>query len=373
MSPTFEWAIDRNLWKPKALTQETPVGPTMVETIRECGLRALFGGTKGYEPRSPFSARIGTAFHKTVESFSVNPVAEGTAEQLMGEARKRFDGFLEQQVKLASERPREALLPRDEQRVLRTREAAMVEVSLHPKRHGKNPNFELKSAIEREVEVRSLDGLFRGFIDFARRVEGRLQIADYKSATHVEGLPDRYQRQIQMYAAMWSDSRGEWPDSGHIRYPSIGISLDVPIRPSACTAVMVDSRNVVDWLASIENPADAATPGAACRYCEFRPWCEPFWKAQALSAKQTPSLEDARIGFEGQIEEVRETASASAIVLPWGPGRVQIAAQKNRFPVYGSLRVGDRIRGLDFNVQGVLQSPRALPTDFSELYIVHGR
>src|SRR5581483_4267103 len=66
---TKDWVIDDNTdWPPRGYPSP-PLSPTLYSSLTACGLRAAFGcsSTSHYPRRSTPAARIGTAFHETME------------------------------------------------------------------------------------------------------------------------------------------------------------------------------------------------------------------------------------------------------------------------------------------------------------------
>ena len=368
MNGEFDWTVGLRSWRPQG-RPHLPYGPTMVDSVRSCMLQVFFAVSTGYERRMDFAGRIGTAFHKGVESLSRDPLRSTNGTDAAFEARARFDQLIDHQRQLASTLQREQRLPQDEHRIQRAREAIMAEATrrpLSPKR--RRPSSPTLSA-ETEVEVRSSDGMFRGFVDRAEHRSDGTHIIDYKSALRPD-VPGRYKRQIQMYAAMWADTRGDWPVMGSLRYPAIAQSFDVPIDRGSCLATMSEARHTMEQLQTTDDVSAAATPGDPCRVCEFRPWCQPFWMYQREVAARTASLGQVGLGFEGPITSLQRTDSLVSLSVRWLRAELRVVVKPERFPQLMSVEVGDVVRGLDFDVRGVLTAPRALATDYSELYAV---
>ena len=79
---------------------------------------------------------------------------------------------------------------------------------------------------EVEIPVRDLKGLFYGRIDYAEHTPDGVILYAYKSALR-DDLPERYERQLQLYAAMWHSTRGSWPIQAFVLYPLTGATHEV--------------------------------------------------------------------------------------------------------------------------------------------------
>src|SRR5438309_2003444 len=217
-SPRFEWLIDQaSSWPPRG-RPKPPFGPTMVEVLRSCPLRGCFEASRGYERRISFSGRVGTAFHRVLQSLLEQPPESTAPADMAAEARRRF--------------------------------------------------------------------LSEG-----------TRIVDFKAALR-DDLTERYARQVQLYALMWRDTRGEWPVAGEVVYPMRGVAHAVPVAADLCTGVGNEARDVVLQLSRETDPHRLGQPGDVCKACDFRPWCEVFWRWQRDEPAQHVARERAGLGIE---------------------------------------------------------------------------
>ena len=181
-----------------------------LRNFRSCPLRSCFDASPGYERRMDFPARIGTAFHRTLQSFYEKGLPNDQ-ETAVKEARERFENELHHQEIDALARPREKSLPRDTTRVDRAIEAILLEATRYvelgftptsfihsdPNESGKNsthemPRIDLDSVpMEVEVPVRSKDAYFRRIDRVEHTSDGT--VLCFKSALR-DDLPGRYQR-----------------------------------------------------------------------------------------------------------------------------------------------------------------------------------
>ncbi len=257
----FDWTVDEARdWPPKG-RPVAPMGPTEVEILRSCPLRMCFDRSSGYERRMSFDGRIGTAFHKVLESFRKQPMTGMTLAEAAEETRRRFAEQLRKQEQLADKRPRERGLPRDRSRIDRAVEALILagQKSLEAKlpigvTSDMAPVMLASDAeeimvaetqlvepdVEVEVAVTGCGGLLKGRVDRVEPADGGRRILDYKSALR-DDLPARYERQVQLYALMWQETRGEWPVEGQVVYPMKGTQHFVSVEPPVCRQVAEES------------------------------------------------------------------------------------------------------------------------------------
>lgn len=375
----FDWTIDPQLQWPPSKRPTPPFGPTTVEVLQSCPLRTCFEASPGYERRLGFAARIGTAFHAAMQVLGFRVADAKALADAASLGKQAFIDALTEQEQIALSRPREARLPRDHSRVDRAIEAVIreaqrlwalsaskigvLEQELHERSRG-------ASHSENEVSVRSADGLFTGRIDRAERVEGGTRLVDYKSAVRAD-LPERYERQIQIYAYLWQEARGEWPVEGLVVYPLISQVHAVPVDPERCQRVVLDAAEEIARLYAASATTQLAKPGTVCQVCEFRPWCEPFWAFQEpRSAITSEVLERSRYGFQGQVRSVRSVDSHWFIELTWGNAVVRVVAPDERFPQLRSVETGMYLRVLDASLGGLRHAPQARLADYTEIYVL---
>src|SRR5260370_14905109 len=123
----FTWCLNQRDLTPAGGRPEAPCGPTSIEMIRTCGLRAGFERSQGYERSTAYAARVGIAFHNTLQSLTEYPIRSETRSEIIAEAHRRFYYELTQQEEQKNSRPREQLLPRDDERIHRALEALAAE------------------------------------------------------------------------------------------------------------------------------------------------------------------------------------------------------------------------------------------------------
>lgn len=95
--------------------------------MRSCMLRIYFECSKGYERRTAYAARVGIAFHQTLQSLTENPIGSSNPDVIVEQASLRFREELALQETQKSSRPREQMLTCNEERVQRALESVIVE------------------------------------------------------------------------------------------------------------------------------------------------------------------------------------------------------------------------------------------------------
>ncbi len=388
---SFNWLINESIHWPPRGRPEPPFGPTAIEIMRSCTLRIYFECSRGYERRTAYAARVGIAFHRTLQSLTENPIGSSHPDIIVEQASLRFREELALQEMQKSERPREQMLARNEERVQRALESVTVEalrlakyfsggqIAPEHRRHRADmPNNSPISAhpdgsdefVVVEIPVQSQDGLLAGRIDYAERLpNGDVRLIDYKSALRAD-LPERYERQLQLYALLWHETFGEWPAEAFVVYPFTGVTHKVAVDPAICLQVGHDARQIAQKLHEGLSAEHLASPGTVCTVCEFRPWCRPFWRWQASHASHSQALENAVYGFEGTILVLELKDYHWRVTVRWREAEVRIVAPQELFPQLKNAQIGMRLRALDMRLHGQRYRPQAIVSENSEIFLV---
>lgn len=343
--------------------------------------------SSGYERRLGFAARVGTALHRVLQSYSEYPLPAGSAEATAEEVKRRFQQELAAQQEVAAGRPRERGLPSDQTRVQRSLEAALAEgfrvAAMGPAtqahRHvpgqpapdlfsGVTAGRQLPS-VEAEVPVQSNDGFFHGRIDRAEHRDDGTWLFDYKSALR-DDLPGRYRRQLQLYALMWYDTRASWPIAAQVVYPLTGTIHSVAVEPEICRRVASEAVDLLTRLHAEPHAHRLAEPGDTCKICDFRPWCQAFWRWQAAEVVQGVALDRASLGFEGRILDIQIAEQYWTVHIVWRSAVVSLRAPQERFPQLTRALPNMHVRVLDTALRGLRHQPQAIISPQSELFLV---
>jgi CRISPR/Cas system-associated exonuclease Cas4 (RecB family) len=386
----FDWSLTEKSHWPLYAKPTPPFGPTALEVMRSCALRLCFEVSAGYERRTEYAARIGTAFHRTLQSLTEDPLGSKEIDQISSEAVRRFLRELANQEQQRSTRIREQTLQIPEERIQRALTAVVTEAQRIVRYAGQQKRMlkhsrvstaqgemvhaqttgENSDVIWAEVPVQSQDGLLSGRVDYAERLpNGGIRLLDYKSALR-DDVPERYERQLQLYALLWYETFGEWPVEAYLHYPFTGAIHPVHIQPHICQQQGDDARQLVNRFLENTSPAQLATPGTVCTVCEFRPWCQAFWKWQADHKQYPEALADAFYGFEGPITRLELKEHYWRVAVKWREAEIHIVAPQERFPHLKRASIGTHIRALDMRLQGQRYRPKAIVSERSEIYIV---
>ena len=388
---TFSYIFSEGENWPPHVRPHSPFGPSVVEIVRSCPLRSCFDASPGYERRMDYPARVGTAFHRTLQSFYEKGLPNNQ-ETAVKEARERFEQELHRQENDALARPREKSLPKDTTRADRAIEAILLEairyvelgytptpfihtdpnelvkISAYEK-HGVDSDF---VPVEVEVQVRSKDGLFQGRIDRVEHTGDGTVIYDFKSALR-DDLPGRYQRQIQLYSLMWQETRGNWPIAGYVVYPLAGKAYPVSVNPDVCLKIAEESTAIMDNLQKEPSLSRLAIPGDTCIVCEYRPWCKPFWSWQAEENSHIRAIERASLGFSGPITSIDLKNHRWHLTIAWKNATVRLSAPEERLPHLHNTKIGQTALVLDAKLQGAPYTPLAVFSEYSELFLLQPR
>jgi hypothetical protein len=106
LPPPFDWLLAENSQWPPHGKPSPPFGPTALEALRSCALRLRFEASVGYERRTEYIARVGIAFHRTLQSLTEDPLSTTERDQIGPEALCRFQNELEIQEQQRSGRKR---------------------------------------------------------------------------------------------------------------------------------------------------------------------------------------------------------------------------------------------------------------------------
>jgi hypothetical protein len=95
-----------------------------------------------------------------------------------------------------------------------------------------------------------------------------------------------------------------------------------------------------------------------------------FWTCQGGSSEGDVGLQSAYWGFEGTLREIWRSGDYYALKVVWGRRIVTLSAECERFSHLDSAKPGWIVRALEWRLQGLRNSPRALFTPTSELFLV---
>jgi len=388
-SNQFVYSINIGESWPPPNRPKPPFSPSVIEIIRSCALRSCFESSSGYERRIGFAARIGLVMHRVIQSLHENPINSEITRDIPAETRSRFNDELRNQESLSSARPRERLLSRNQNRIGRASDAVVIEairifeqgqdslvgsLSLDPSYQESSYISEVPENLKTpkvDVEVTvQFNDIFKGRIDRAEIFDNDVILYDYKSALR-DDLPERYQRQMQLYAYMWKETRGNWPIKGYVFYPLTAVIHEVQVSSQVCNEVVEETKDILKSFQETESPFQMATPGDICKVCDFRPWCKPFWYWQSDEKNNTEAFNRTVLGFEGYIKDIKLKNYFWHLLINWRNATIRLVVPQESYPHLKAARTGTQIRVLDTKLKGLRNRPQAKITEASEIFIIN--
>lgn len=230
-----------------------------------------------------------------------------------------------------------------------------------------------------ELPVSSSDGLVRGQIDAVVAALGSIVLQDYKSGFIYERMADTalavkqsYQTQLRLYAALYHETVGRWPDRLEI-VPIQGESVIVEFEPAACNALLDEATRTLREIEKTVATAGAdyaerlATPSPqACGFCLYRPACQPYADASAASDQEPPWPIDTW----GIVDRVVTLGNGrKMVVMHDEDGEFAIrglSSEPSRHPALNQLNQGDVL--VIFNLRSAGSDSTYSETEFTTMY-----
>lgn len=369
---------------------------TSVEIARSCPLRLVFErtsrGDRRYVRRLAFTGRIGTAIHRSIDRLATaGYTGDHATPEAMPIIRQVWAEEIEIQRQQAQGCPRDAGRPEPDDRIASGPAGILSTLRLMPTGGPPRPvepavagsggqpwNHDLV-ALQRgweavvEHPVQSSDGLFAGIVDRAERLQRGVRIVDTKSTTRPE-VPDRYRRQLQLYAAMWNDSHPERPNKvaeAVLSYPLLGTQHPVSVKDADVTKTVAEAREAANLATQpTDDFTSLAKPGATCGICCWRPWCRPFQVWIHADGKAAEAQERSKFGWIGVVR--RRSVQGDFLVLEaeWGRGDTcRFIIPPGLLPHLRDVEPGTTLLVLDTALSGQIKHARATAHGESEAFI----
>lgn len=146
-----------------------------------------------------------------------------------------------------------------------------------------------KARIYSEVWLETADKKIGGKVDLIRQTNTGIQLVDFKSGNIIEKffntVKSEYQTQIKLYAALYHEVTGLWPD----RLTLIGldrVETDIEYSPGEATYLLSAAKDLMKTINSnISSHGQeffAFPKPENCYYCNFRPACKKYWSQRKL-------------------------------------------------------------------------------------------
>ncbi len=366
-----DWTIDRcHTWPPRGRPQP-PLSPTSSERLRTCRLQAAFHASDNYPRRSIPRARLGTAFHAVLQQLTAMLETAGDLPPRAVRARAvdLFRAVVAEQRERALRHARERKLPwpdkfiRDMEvqialaasAIARQRASVSVPQSDLSVRDALSSHADVADAEGMvgpviEEDLSSPDGLIIGRPDHVEQGSSGPIIIDYKtgSLSDPERLA-RYERQCLLYAWLWHECRGVWPVEYRLVHEATGHTYSAPVVPEAAIALAGEVRQLALEMSAPSPPDEQAAFGPHCSRCEYRPWCEPFWRWGATPIVEARSHDrPPRLSLQGELVAPPDrVGNYLHLYFRSGLGLRTVAAPLVHFAYLCCLPVGTRLRMLD--------------------------
>lgn len=357
---SVKWSIVlSSTWPPKG-ELSPPLSPTLYEVLTECPLKATFSVSSDYPERVSPRARLGIAFHRALDAIHRElPKAEGSSiKEFRWFGARVFHEIVEEEVRRSRLKMREEWLVwplelRNKMEITVGLTAGHLLEEFHS-RKGLEGRFLSSPSEQVENLLLSQDGLIHGKPDLVTRDGGERVIIDYKTGEIGDNKErERFTRQLFVYAYLWHDNFGEWPDVVRLENPITRETYQVQLEPCEAIRIAEEMKMVALSLPDLSSSTDKASIGTHCYECQFRPWCEPFWQANLEQIAVCP-FEDSNlesISFEGYIKKVSNTAPASQVschaIIQVGSNAVHVESNSEKHRHVSSLQLGMPVRVLD--------------------------
>jgi hypothetical protein len=278
------------------------ISPSRFIGLQRCRLRGLWAAQR-VEPLLPVSARarLGTVVHRVFERVGRDALTvEQVTPHVWNEELRFVEGEMEASWLDRSLVPlHKAVADAEVQKLRALERARTMAAALPQQREGTGGT----KGIGFELWVQSSDESVGGYLDCAIRSDG-LVIRDYKSGAILEKdddeqsrIKDEYVVQLQLYAALYNETFGVWPDRLEI-VPVQGDAVTVPVDRLKCTELVRDAKVLLSEVnAAVDGLGVSGAPDTAtlaqptarvCATCAYRPHCRTYLAANADMHEQWP-------------------------------------------------------------------------------------
>lgn len=258
------------------------ISPSRYYSFRQCALREILSAGKQPTllPVSP-AARIGSIVHKIIEMASAGKINDNS----------QFDKLWQEEV--SNHESAMKLNPLERHLVPLEETSDDYDVKKYMARQmirsfaasGEPKEARAKKSVP-EAWLETRDTKIGGRIDLVHETPEGICLSDYKTGKIIDEIHDNpreeYAIQIKLYAGLFHEVRGEWPN----RLLIIGIDQsvhEIAFSPAECSALVDEARKLLDatnkMISDGKTPSDFASPSPeACKYCLFRPGCTKYWQ-----------------------------------------------------------------------------------------------
>jgi RecB family exonuclease len=140
-----------------------------------------------------------------------------------------------------------------------------------------------------EVWLETIDKKIGGKVDLIRQTTTGAQLIDFKTGSIVDEFSNtvksEYQTQIKLYAALYHEVTGLWPD----RLTLVGLDraeTDVEYSSSEAEYLLDAAKDLMESINKniLSNGQEffASPKPVTCYYCNFRPACHKYWSQRTF-------------------------------------------------------------------------------------------
>lgn len=317
--------------------------PSQAAELRRCALRVAFQRSPAHaslHARGP-AARLGSVCHSVLEGIGKGALDGVLEDQLRARILELWDAAVaEQQADAEQSQVDRDLGPAQRWRGYFLKRARLLiaaqELARSRSVHALHLAVGLAAALS-EHSMLGFGGRLRGQADRVVHDTHGLVIEDFKSGAVFESvdeseqpqIKDGYRVQLLIYAALYHEETGNWPDRGRI----IGLDgriAEIEIAPQEALAAARDTLELLDAYnrgvtATTLYTLAAASP-AACSTCGFRGACDAYWTSAspAWEPVERPSSMGRVLGIHGHGDgTVSLTIAASGGTVRSGEVRIR--------------------------------------------------
>lgn len=313
----------------------------MYESVISCPLSACFRAS-GFPQRPSLAKSLGIAVHAGQEALAAKAQHwpdGGMEADFRREAARIFDDLAEGEKGKLESSVRKVEVDWNTTRVRDTRSAFIIASTSFLDASRDQSGKKLPT---RERTIVSADGIVIGTPDLVLSTADETTIIDLKTGSLADhGSELRHIRQLHMYAYIWHSLHRTWPIQGILRNPVTKKELCIPIEPDYAQEIVEAARCAVEEITRESDPHRLARPGAICRRCDYRPWCEPYWHDQESERDLMGQVVDIAVMLDP-----RASVSDGWLTMRTAAGDEAIAVRRGPESVM-EIKWGDVIRVID--------------------------
>ena len=204
--------------------------------------------------------------------------------------------------------------------------------------------------------------MIAGIADHVERFHGGVRITDYKTSLSLDDV-DKHRKQLLLYAYLYFDSHQEWPCALTLDYVLMRKRVSVEVDREAAIKLADEARTMAASLPYVLDVEKLAKPGAACKYCSYRPWCQPYWRAV-----QYFEIPDRFSGIEGVVRTRLDEGSKVLLTIEGAENVFDVRGDCESFKQLVEVHPGMTLRIVDASVYGVASRPTVELNARAELF-----